>query len=429
MIKEAEYKKRRDKLTNKLLDSSVAIIFSAKPKKRSNDTNYPYRQDSNFYYLTGFKEDNTCLVILKSKNKSKTILFVQKKDAQEELWNGKRLGEIEAKKRFLVDEVMISNNFKKSIKELCEGKKNIYYDFKNEIPKLKKSLRKSFYAHYDLASFVREMRLVKSNAEIKLIKKAIDITAKTHHNAMRFDKRGSNENALLSEIEYSFKKNGAYSDAYTSIVACGDSANTLHYISNDKELKSRELILIDAGCEYEYYASDITRTIPVDGKFTKPQRELYALVLQVQEEVIKMIKPDILRSDLQKKAENLLVDGMIKLGIMKGNRDKLIKNLKHKKYYPHGIGHWMGLDVHDDAPYIGRDKKEIPLRKNMILTIEPGLYLSKDDKSVPKRFRGIGIRIEDDILVTNKSHKNLSSKIAKSIKEIEAKSYTDNSSL
>jgi len=429
MIKEAEYKKRRAKLVKKLLNNSVTLLFSAEPKVRSNDTNYPYRQDSNFYYLTGFKEDNACLVFLKSRKQTKTILFMQKKDAQEELWNGKRLGELEAKKRFLVDEVRVSSSFKESIKELCMDKENLYYDFTKETPKIKKRLKRTFTTRRDISIFIKQMRLIKSKAEIKLIKKAIKITKKAHHDAMKFKKIGSGENKLLAKIEYTFKKNGAYSDAYTSIVACGDSANILHYISNDKDLEKRELILIDAGCEYDYYASDITRTIPVDGKFTKAQRELYELVLDTQKQVIKMIKPNILRSELQRKAEILLVDGMIKLGIMKGKRDKLVKNLVHKKYYPHGIGHWMGLDVHDAAPYLDANKKEIPLRKNMVLTIEPGIYVNKDDKSVPKKFRGIGIRIEDDILVTKKSHKNLSRKILKSIKEIEAKSYTYNSNL
>ncbi|EQB39918.1 hypothetical protein M947_04875 [Sulfurimonas hongkongensis] len=422
MIKESEYKKRREKLAKKLLNNSVTLLASSKPKVRSNDTNYPYRQDSNFYYLTGFKEDNACLVFLKSSKKIKTILFVQKKDTQEELWNGKRLGVVEAKKRFLVDEVRVSSNFKESIEEFCKDKKNLYYDFSKKIPKIKKSLKSSFDAHYDISPFIKEMRLIKSKAEIKLIKKAIKITKKAHHNAMKFNKDNRGESDLLAKIEYTFKKNGAYSDAYTSVVACADNANTLHYISNNKELKNRELILIDAGCEYEYYASDITRTIPVDGKYTKAQKELYELVLDTQKQVIKMIKPKVLRSELQKKAEILLVDGMIKLGIISGKRDKLIKRLKHKKYYPHGIGHWMGLDVHDAAPYFDENKKEIPLRKNMVLTIEPGIYISKDDKSVPKRFRGIGIRIEDDIQVTKNSHKNLSKKIVKSVEEIETMS-------
>jgi Xaa-Pro aminopeptidase len=423
VIQESEYKKRRDRLAKKLSNNSLAVIFSAENKTRSNDTNYPYRQNSNFYYLTGFKEDNSALVIVKSKKEIKTILFVQHKDEVYELWNGKRLGEKEAEKRFLVDFVIVSKDFKKSIKKLCKEKKYLYYDFKQNIPKAKKLLKSSFKIHRDISSLISEMRLIKSKQEISLIKKAITITKIAHHEAMAFDKRDKNEYELLASIEYNFKKHGAYSDSYTSIVACGDSANTLHYISNNKALIDGELILIDAGCEYEYYASDITRTIPVDGKFSKAQSELYNIILDTQLQIIKMIKPGVMRSYLQKEAEILLTKGMIKLGILKGKYKKLIKKQEHKKYYPHGIGHWMGLDVHDDAPYLDARKKEIPLKNGMVLTIEPGIYISKDDKNVPKRFRGIGIRIEDDILVTKRSHNNLSRGIAKTIKEIESISF------
>lgn len=423
MIQEQEYKRRRELLAQKLANNSLTVIFSADNKTRSNDTNYPYRQNSNFYYLTGFKEDNSCLVIVKSKKDTKTILFVQHKDEVYELWNGKRLGEVEAKKRFLVDFVVVSKDFKKSIKKLAKDKKYLYYDFGEKLSKAKKFLKNNFKAQRDISSLIGEMRLIKSKSEISLIKKAIYITKIAHHEAMAFDKKDKNEHELLASIEYNFKKYGAYSDAYTSIVACGDSANTLHYISNDKPLVDGELILIDAGCEYEYYASDITRTIPVNGKFSSAQKELYNMILKVQLEIIKIIKPGMLRSDLQKEAEILLTKGMISLGILKGKYNKLIKAQKHKKYYPHGIGHWMGLDVHDEAPYLDANKKEIPLKKGMVLTIEPGIYISKDDKSVPKRFRGMGIRIEDDILVTKKSYKNLSRSIAKTIKEIEEISF------
>lgn len=419
MIKESEYKKRREKLAKKLSKNSITILFSSTNKTRSNDTNYPYRQNSNFYYLTGFKEDNSFLVILKSKKNVKTILFLQHKDEVYELWNGKRLGEDEAKKRFLVDFVLLSKDFKSKIKELSINMKYIYTDFNEKMPTAKNFLKNNFSVHKDISPLIGKMRLVKSKSEIKLIKKAIKITKLAHHQAMSINKKDKNEYELLASIEYDFKNNGAYNDAYTSIVACGDSANTLHYISNNKPLVDGELILIDAGCEYEYYASDITRTIPVNGKFSTAQKELYNMILETQYVIIQMIKPGILRTDLQKQAEILLTKGLITLGILKGNYKKLIKKQEHKKYYPHGIGHWMGLDVHDAAPYLDKNKKEIALKKGMVLTIEPGIYISKDDMSVPKKFRGIGIRIEDDILITKNAYKNLSSKIAKTIKEIE----------
>ncbi|MEA3331799.1 MAG: aminopeptidase P N-terminal domain-containing protein [Campylobacterota bacterium] len=421
MISEKEYASRRKKLAKKLSSNSVTVLFSSEFKIRSNDTEYPYRQNSNFYYLSGFKEDKSALVFVKMKKKVKTILFVAKKDRKLELWHGKRLGESRAKKRFLVDKIFSVSDLEVELKKYLEKSRELYFDFRLDYSKLKilKRYAKNLSTHKNISPLINRMRLIKSDSEIELIKKAISITKEAHICAMKFDKKAKNEYELQAKLEYEFKKRGAYSDAYTSIVACGNSANTLHYINNDKPLKKGKLILIDAGCEYEYYASDITRTIPVDARFSKAQKELYEMVLSVQLKIIKMIKPDAKRSSLQKKSVELLCQGMIELGILKGSLKKLIKKEKYKKYYPHGIGHWMGLDVHDESPYKDDDGKEIPLKKGMVLTIEPGIYCEKSDKNIPKRFRGIGIRIEDNILVTSKSYKNLSKKIPKTIKEIE----------
>ncbi|MFA5233198.1 MAG: aminopeptidase P N-terminal domain-containing protein [Sulfurimonas sp.] len=422
MIKESEYKKRRDSLAKKMPNNSVGVIFSAEPATRSHDTHHPYRQDSNFYYLSGFKEDNATLLFLKTKDGLKTVMFVQKKDKTFELWNGERLGAKEAKKSFLVDEIYESREFKNRFKEFIKGKSAIFCELGSKKREVKKVLKltKSFKTKHDIIPLVQKMRLFKSAAEIELIKESIAITTKAHHRAMRVNKKDRFEYELQAEIEHEFKINAAYSDAYTSIVACGNSANTLHYIKNDKPLIDGELILIDAGCEHNYYASDITRTIPVNGKFSEAQKELYNLVLDTQLRVISMIKPSVKRSHLQESAEMMLTKGMVELGILRGNYKKLIKLQKHKKYYPHGIGHWMGIDVHDPAPYKDKKHREIPLQKGMVLTIEPGIYIDKDDKSVPERYRGIGIRIEDNILVTKDGYENLSSAIAKTVDEVEA---------
>ena len=421
MIKESEYKSRRERLAKGLASHSIAIIHSANHKTRSNDTEYPYRQDSNFYYLTGFKEDDSCLMIVKKKKKCKTILFVVKKDTTKQLWTGKRLGEVKAKEVFLVDEVYTIDTLEEKFQENAQNKQVLYFDFKLTYLKFKalKRFSKGINTHRNIAVNIEQMRLLKSKSEINLIKKALKITQKAHHKAIKFKKSKKNEYELQAKIENIFKKKGAYSDAYTSIVAGGNSANTLHYIANDKVLNDGELILIDAGCEYEYYASDITRTIPVSGVFTKSQKELYQMVLDVQIKIISMIRPGVLRSELHTKSEELLCDGMIALGILKGKRKKLIKKKAHKKYYPHGIGHWMGIDVHDEAPYKYTHGEEIPLQEGMILTIEPGIYCEENDKSIPKKYRGIGIRIEDDILVTNKGNENLSANIIKEIADIE----------
>lgn len=421
VIKEQEYKKRRNTLIQRMSQHSVAVIYSATYKTRSNDTHYPFRQNSNFYYLTGFKEDNSILVLIKKNKKTISILFVNKKDKTDEMWNGKRLGVLKAKKRFIVDEIYVVNEFEKKINKLLELKKNLYFDFKQDNSKMKslKMAAKKIDIHKNIALIIEKMRLIKSDSEIKLIKKAIEITTKAHHKLIEMDKKDKNEYELLSKIEHTFKSNGAYNDAYTSIVAGGNSANTLHYIDNNRALVDGELILIDAGCEYEYYASDITRTIAVNGKFSKAQKELYELVLSVEKSIIQMIKPNIKRTWLHKKSEELLVKGMIRLGILKGDYKKIIKKQIHKKYYPHGIGHWMGLDVHDECPYKDENGDEILLVAGMVLTIEPGIYIDKYDESVPKKYRGIGIRIEDDILVTKKGYENLSLAIKKEVVDLQ----------
>lgn len=421
VIKEKEYKQRRDTLATSLKSHSIAIIYSALYKTRSNDTEYPYRQDSNFYYLSGFKEDNSCLMIIKKKKKYKTILFLEKKDEKKELWTGKRLGRDEAKKVFSVDKVYEIDKQEEIFKKYIVFKQNLYFDFKLNYLRFKalKRISKGINTHINIAKNIEKMRLIKSKSEISIIKKAITITKKAHHEAMRTQKNNKYEYELQAVFENIFKQNGAYSDAYTSIVAGGNSANTLHYISNDKKLINNELILIDAGCEYDYYASDITRTIPVSGKFLKNQKEIYKMVLEVQIKIITMIKPGVMHSSLQSKSEELLCEGMVNLGILKGKVKKLLKQKAHKKYYPHGIGHWMGIDVHDEAPYKDKFAKEIPLAKGMVLTIEPGIYCDENDTSIPKKYRGIGIRIEDDILVTAQGYENLSSAIVKDIKSIE----------
>jgi Xaa-Pro aminopeptidase len=418
VISEEEYKSRRESLGKKLSKNSLAVLFASSNKTRSNDTQYLYRQDSNFYYLSGFKEDGSALIIIKEKKSIKTILFVQKKDKQKELWDGKRLGVKKAKKRFLVDEVYEYQEFESIFKKEIAKASTLYFDFKVDYSKVKilKRYAKNLSTHKNIAILISKMRLIKSDAEIELIKKAISITKEAHHRLMQMDKSQKYEYELQAELEYVFKKRGAYSDAYTSIVASANNANTLHYISNDKKLKDNTIILVDAGCEYQYYASDITRTIPVGKSFSDAQKEIYNLVLDTQMQIIQMVKPNVKRSDLQKKAIKLLTKGLVELKILKGDVKKLIKKEKYKKYYPHGIGHWLGLDVHDDAPYKDKNSKEIPLKEGMVLTIEPGIYIDKDDKKVPKCYRGIGVRIEDDILVTKDGYENLSKDILKLIK-------------
>ncbi len=422
MIQESEYKRRRKTLASSLKNNSIAVVFSATAQTRSNDTEYPYRQNSNFYYLTGFKEDNAALIIRKGRKATESYLFVQKKDKQLELWSGKRRGVKGAKKLFEHDDIFVIDEFTSKFDLFIKESRNIYYDFSMKSSKIEYIVEKSksFSSRSNLMPLIGKQRLIKSPEEISLIKKALQITKEAHHYAKDHARELTYEYELQADVEYIFKKKGAYSDAYTTIVASGNSANTLHYINNDKKLLDGALILMDAGCEYEYYASDITRSFPVNGTFTDAQKDLYSIVLEVEKKIISMVRPDILRTTLQEKSEELLCEGLVKLGILKGSVKKLLKKKKHKKYYPHGIGHWMGIDVHDESPYKDEKGKEIPLMAGMVMTIEPGIYIDKDDKSVPKRYRGIGIRIEDDILVTYDGYENLSKNIAKEVEDIEA---------
>jgi Xaa-Pro aminopeptidase len=439
MIDESIYKKRRELFLKRMKPQSAALLLSAPQKIRSNDTEYPYRQDSDFYYLCGFKEDNAALLLIKKKKSTQEVLFVQKKEPHMELWTGKRLGEEGAKERFDMDKIHTSDRLRERLKKYFTDIKRVYIDLFGEEKKLDevRELLTSMQQGRGVGITPKEllhvreisqaMRSIKSREELELIKTALSITKEAHHKVMKMPKAGVFEYQLQAEFEYEFKKNGAYSDAYTTIIAGGDNGNTLHYIENSQRLKEGELILIDAGCEYEMYASDITRTIPVSGRFTQEQKEIYELVLKSELKVIDAIKEGVLRSDLQMMAREILCEGMVELGILEGEVKELLKENRDRKYFPHGIGHWMGLDVHDPCPYKDEKGKEIPLQAGMVMTIEPGLYFPLDDESLPQKYRGIAVRIEDNILVIQDGSQNLSFDIAKSVEEIEALNCAHNS--
>ena len=425
------YKQRRKTVLKQMQNDSVLILFSAMAKTVSNDTQYPFRQDSDFYYLSGFNEDNAVLVLIKSGEKKRVVMFVQPKDKMMELWTGKRAGVKKVKNDLSIKHVFSIKKLDEKLQKICQNKKAVYFDLFNKdkliyihlvVSKVKDNRSLKFYprSFLDAKEILHVLRRRKSAKEIALIKKAIDITKKAHHHAMSIKKKDIYEYELQAEFEYMFKKHGAMQDAYTTIVAGGNNANTLHYTSNKDVLKEGELILIDAGCQYDMYASDITRTIPVSGRFTPAQKDVYSLILDAQKEIIAMVRPGIKFSDLQTRARELLCSAMITLGILSGRVDDLIRKDKDKQYYPHSIGHYMGIDVHDACPYKDENGEELPLCEGVVLTIEPGLYLDVNDTSIPKKYRGIGIRIEDDILVTKDGHQNLSIGIKKEIKDIEA---------
>jgi len=429
-MNEKVYKDRRNRLLE-MMDEGVAVLSTATMQIRSNDTEYPFRPNSDFYYLTGFEEDNSVVVLCKKCDECKTVLFVQEKVPEMELWTGERLGVDAAQEAFDFDEVYGIKEFEKQITELLKEQGLVYFELFNDnkvYTALKeiantmlhtRGVNSSPRTFSDITKLTQQMRLIKNSEEIALIRQALVITEKAHHQAMKVCQPEMLEYQLQAEYEYVFKKEGAYSDAYTTIIAGGNSANTLHYIKNDQPLKAGELVLVDAGCEYKMYASDITRTYPVNGIFTPAQKELYNMVLDVQLKIIAAIKPEGSKKALQALSERLLTEGMVSLGILEGHVKTLMDDKKHKVYYPHGIGHWMGIDVHDPCPYSDDNGEEILFAEGMVLTIEPGVYLPEDDMNIPKKYRGIGIRIEDDILITKEGCENLSQGITKSVEEIE----------
>lgn len=429
-MKNTNFINRRKKVLEQM-HSGVAVIPSAQMQTRSNDTEFPFRQDSNFYYLTGFDEPGSLLLLCKNDKHSKSVLFLRESNPEMEMWIGKFLGVKEAVNRLDVDEAYDINELENILPELLKDHENLYIDNFSEneyIKSVKKVSSKLFHSRTvhisprnfkHLNTLIEKMRLVKDPLEIEQIKKALSITKKAHHASMAMVKAGMKEYEIQAIIEYIFKKEGSEHDAYISIVAGGDNANTLHYIKNSEILKDGELILVDAGCEYNCYASDITRTTPVNGKFSPAQKDLYNGILDAQLKLIKMIKPGISKQLLQEKSELLLTQVMVDLKILKGSVEDLLKDKTFKKYYPHGIGHWMGLDVHDTCPYKDEKGNDILFEEGMVLTMEPGIYLPLDDTDIPKEFRGIGIRIEDDILVTKDGCENLSAGIAKTVDEIE----------
>ncbi len=423
------YSKRRKQIF-KQISEGVALIPSARMVTRSNDTEFPFRQESNFYYLTGFDEPDCLLLLCKQGKDEKSVLFLRERNPEMEMWVGKRLGVEAAKETLGVDEAYSISLLEEELPKLLEGHVNLYLDtfsdniYLNRVKEVchtlmhTRSIDLSPRHFMHLNTVLEKARLIKEPYEIEQIRKALLITQQAHHAAMAFVQPGKKEYEVQALMEYIFKKEGSKHDAYGTIVAGGNNANTLHYVDNSQGLKAGEMMLIDAGCEWNYYASDITRTTPINGSFSKPQQALYEGILDAQLKIINSIKPGVSKQLLQQKSERLLTQVMVDLGILQGSVDSLVETKAFKKYYPHGIGHWMGLDVHDTCPYKDEKGDEIVFEEGVILTIEPAIYLPEDDPDIPEAYRGIGIRTEDDILVTKKGYENLSSGIAKEIDEV-----------
>jgi Xaa-Pro aminopeptidase len=414
--------------------SSIAIIPAAHEATRSYDTEFKFRQDSDFWYLTGFPEPDAVAVIDPSSKKPFT-LYVRPRDPLMETWYGRRQGTEGAEKNYGADRAVSIDRFAADMAKLLDGHERLYYRFgvdkKLDLQILDylsgqrvRRLKTAYPPHtiIDPTPVIGEMRLHKTDDEIALMQKAADIAGEAHILAMKRVTPGMNEFQVESLMESYMRDKGASGVAYNSIIGGGDNATILHYVENNMPLKDGDLILIDAGAEYEGYASDITRTFPVNGKFTKPQREVYDVVLDVQQQCIDATRVGYTIKKRHELSIELLTEGMKKLGLLKGKTKDLIKKKAFMKYYMHGVGHYLGLDVHDAGRYFTDHgaKNSRPFAPGMVLTVEPGLYIPPDDKSAPAKYRGIGVRIEDDVMVTDEGNVNLTQSVPKDPDEIEA---------
>ncbi len=410
---------------------SVAIIPSAREATRSNDTQYRFRQDSDFFYLTGFEEPESIAVIRPS-HETKYTLYVRPRDPEREIWDGRRAGVEGAKAKYGANESFPIVEFDEKLQDILDGAEKLYYRLGvnpdlddtiiRQIARMRSLNRKPIHPPQtivDPATIVHEMRVLKSAEEIELMQTAADIAAEAHCEAMKPVRPGMKEYEVEALIEQIFRRQGAAAPAYTSIVGAGANATVLHYINNDGELRDGELLLVDAGAEYKGYASDITRTFPISGRFSKAQREIYDLVLEAQLSCVEMVRPGVTHDQLKQHSIAVLTDGMVRLGLLQGKTDELIKEKKYEQFYMHGLGHMLGIDVHDVGRYY-YDQESRALEPGVVMTVEPGLYVSPATKDIPEQYLGIGVRIEDDVLCTQNGPRVLTNKVPKQADEIEA---------
>lgn len=428
----SEFTQRRQRFFAQMLDDSIAIFSANKEVTRSNDTEYPFCQNKSFYYLTGFNEPEAILVLIKSAT-PQAILFCQPKDPLAEVWHGRRIGEVKAKQDYGFDQCFILAQLNEQMFNYFNHANTLYFcrgqnkSFDQQIyqwletNKAKYRLGVGFPQQIiDCQKMVEELRLIKSAKELTVMREVNVISGKAHQRAMEKTTAGKFEYQIEAEILHEFARHGARFPAYNSIVAGGDNANILHYTNNDQPLNDGELLLIDAGGELAGYAADITRTFPINGVFSAPQKALYQLVLDAQEQCIQAIKPGQTLGYLNELCCEVLTKGLLALGILTGDYQTLLSEKACKKYFIHGLGHWLGLDVHDVGDYQMVNRAQTrPFEAGMVMTIEPGLYIPLDDIDVDVKWRGIGIRIEDNIAVTDQGHENLTVNAPKSVVEIE----------
>jgi Xaa-Pro aminopeptidase len=432
MISAQEFIARQDRLLAQCQPNSVCIIPASTLVTRSRDTEYLFRQDSDFWYLTGFEEPNAWLILSNHPRYGERYraMVVQAKDPHAEIWQGKRLGAEAALSRFSLDEAFELQELEEALLESMQGQQNVYFAMGHSashdrliseaLTTLREAPKESLapLTISDPRPILHEMRLFKSACEVAMMKAAGEITARAHKRAMQFAKPGVYEYQLEAEIHHEFAMAGARSPAYSTIVGSGNNACILHYTQNNAQVNDGDFILIDAGAEYQGYASDITRTFPANGVFTPTQRDIYSLVLKAQTSVLDKLMPGMTLTEAMQHSAEVITEGLVALGILEGSVAENLDQETWRQYYMHGLGHFIGLDVHDVGNY-KIDGEDRPLKPGMVITVEPGIYIS-EDSNAPDKYKGIGVRIEDDVVITATGVEVLTADVPKDIDEVEA---------
>ncbi|WP_076038411.1 aminopeptidase P N-terminal domain-containing protein [Xanthomonas campestris] len=426
----AEYARRRKQLMQMAGEQAILILPAAPERVRSHDTHYPYRQDSDFWYLSGFPEPEAVLVLVPGRKHGEAILFCRERDAEREAWDGPRAGQEGAVAQYGMDDAYPIEDVDEILPGLLEGRSRVYYHFGRDVDfdlkligwlkRVREQVRHGAqppHEFLELGHLLHEQRLFKSRDEIALMQQAADISVRAHRAAMQLARPGLHEYQLQAEIEREFRAADAW-PAYGSIVGTGSNACVLHYRANNARSRDGELVLVDAGAEYRGYAADITRTFPVNGRFSAAQRALHDLVGAAQAAALAQAQPGIAYEAGHLAAVQTLTEGLLRLGLLKGTLERNLAEGHYKRFYRHKTGHWLGLDVHDVGEYRLAGESRL-LEPGMVFTIEPGLYVSADDTSVDAKWRGIGIRTEDNVLITADGHRVLTDALARSADEIQ----------
>lgn len=430
-ISAGEYRGRRRQLMDAVGEQAIIVLPAASEKVRSHDTHYPFRQDSSFLYLTGFNEPDAVLVMVPGRRHGEVILFCRERHPEREMWDGPRAGTAGAVSLYGADDAYPIEDIDEILPGLLEGRGRVYYPFGRDalfdrqligwVNQVRAQVRNGARPPHELlelGTLLHEMRLFKSEAEIALMRHAAQISVQAHRAAMAIVRPGMPEYVLQAELERTFRANDGW-PAYGSIVGAGANACVLHYVANKAVAADGELVLIDAGAEYRGYAADITRTFPVNGRYSTEQRLLYDLVERAQAAAIALALPGTPWEALHAAALDVLVDGLLSLGLLEGTHAEVLASKAYLRFYPHKSGHWLGLDVHDVGSY-RIDEQSRLLEPGMVFTIEPGLYIRPDDKEVAARWRGIGIRTEDNLLITDDGHENITGALERSAEAVEA---------